>query len=69
MQAMPWGLTLTQTLCIVGIAVVALAGLGILRFVFRLGGLFLRLGCVVLVVIAGIAFVMALLNYTNGVGR
>jgi len=65
MQTLPWGLTQSQTGIVVIAFVVVLVGLFILRTVFRVGMALVRLGCIALVVIAAIAFVMAFLNHVS----
>jgi hypothetical protein len=69
MQPLPWGLTIDQTLLIIGLAIAALVVLAVLRFLFNLGSCLIRAGCIVLVMIAALAFVMAVLNRTSGTIR
>ena len=62
MQIMPWGLTLNQTLLIVGVVILALVLLGILRFILNVGMMLIRMGCLAIVIIAAIAIAMSFIN-------
>jgi len=61
-----WGLTVGQTLGVVLVAFVLLAGWIFVRFVMRLAGILFRLGCAAIIVfIGGLVIFLILSNLAN----